>query len=1019
LNFNGTTAYVDFGASSLALTTPFTISTWVYPTSTNYATILCKDRPNCSPAVTQNGYSLTWESSSFRFVINKANGPYNDTLWDSGMTVQTFPLNQWYHVTAVFPADGLTRVKIYVNGVDQALTRAGQAQTAFTTYFNQRTWLGSGFTCSSEPGSQSSYFNGNIDEPAVYSRALPGTEIYAQYLEGLRGKNFLQKSRDANFNALPLDAMSFFNLDENNGNAANDMNLFNNSTRMLLHFDENTGLTANDESPYANNGLLVNGATWTAGISNTAVSLDGTNDYVSVTDIDLPSTFTWSAWIYPLTLAAFQVINKDDGTSRSYYFAIESTGTLIGSVRNTGGLYTQYRTNASVISTGQWQLITMTYDGSAGADQKMKFYVNGQNYAALHLSSYDNGGTPENDPLPVKIGIWGDSVGQPFNGKIDEVAIYSQVLSAGEIGTYYGARKALFAVDGIHYGNTGALYHFDENAGLNAFDSSPYNNKGTITGAAWATGKSVTALSFDGIDDYVSVNDATSLQPQKLSVEAWIKPNVNYNSGSPFSGFVIKNQNNSNAVGKGFYLGYISGTIVFWTADVATWYGAGLTTDLYAGSWYHLVATYNNSVYKLYVNGSQVASSSSAHSITYDASPVWIGRSFNNAGNIYFNGIIDETAIYSKALDQNEISAHYLAGRAKFTDWNTGISGSALSFDGTDDYVSISDKPSVRVSTANFTLSAWIKTSGDGVITDKQKSAMNYNFYGLRVMSNKAWVAASDCGTGGCGWGVSRHPVVGTSTITDNQWHSIVFTRNNTLMSLYVDGTLEASISEGPWDTDSTSDFRIGSISGGAPGAFFNGIIDEVVLYNRPLSAAEIKGKYLAERAGRIDVNYFSAGNESTDSRAKDFNSVNLLMHNPVSTQIDLKKASDALGFENFRASDCRVLADNNLFIDCQENAAIKFRFRNSLIGNTFWGSISQRMLSDKDLRVIDQKTWNSFIATNTDNNFFVTFDGSFKDLNSGTDIASITGKIEEHFIPWLDANGSLDYGTLRIKVQK
>ena len=69
------------------------------------------------------------------------------------------------------------------------------------------------------------------------------------------------------------------------------------------------------------------------------------------------------------------------------------------------------------------------------------------------------------------------------------------------------------------------IWHFSEGSGSTAYDTSGLDNHGTIYGADWVTGVNTTALSFDGIDDYLRVYDSSSLDiSEELTLEAWIKP---------------------------------------------------------------------------------------------------------------------------------------------------------------------------------------------------------------------------------------------------------------------------------------------------------------------------------------------------------------------------------------------------------------------------------------------------------------------------------------------------------------
>jgi hypothetical protein len=71
----------------------------------------------------------------------------------------------------------------------------------------------------------------------------------------------------------------------------------------------------------------------------------------------------------------------------------------------------------------------------------------------------------------------------------------------------------------------GGVWHFNEGTGSIAYDSSGNHNHGTIYGANWIAGISETALSFDGLKDYVEVPNSLGLNiTGNISVEAWMKP---------------------------------------------------------------------------------------------------------------------------------------------------------------------------------------------------------------------------------------------------------------------------------------------------------------------------------------------------------------------------------------------------------------------------------------------------------------------------------------------------------------
>ena len=68
-------------------------------------------------------------------------------------------------------------------------------------------------------------------------------------------------------------------------------------------------------------------------------------------------------------------------------------------------------------------------------------------------------------------------------------------------------------------------YSFDAGSGTSAADSSGSANTGTLSGATWAAGKNGNALSFDGVNDWVTIADSASLDlTSGMTLEAWVKP---------------------------------------------------------------------------------------------------------------------------------------------------------------------------------------------------------------------------------------------------------------------------------------------------------------------------------------------------------------------------------------------------------------------------------------------------------------------------------------------------------------
>ena len=198
-----------------------------------------------------------------------------------------------------------------------------------------------------------------------------------------------------------------------------------------------------------------------------------------------------------------------------------------------------------------------------------------------------------------------------------------------------------------------AAYSFDEGAGTVLGDASGHTHTGTITGATWTTaGRFGHALSFDGVNDWVTVVDTPNLDlGTGMTLEAWVYPTAL--SGGAANGWrsVILKETPGNLS----YALYANADVNRPNAFVNTGVERGVygTSPLPLNVWTHLAATYDGGTLRLYVNGSQVSSRTVGGTLVASTMPLRIGG--NAAWGEYFAGLIDEVRIYSRALSPAEI----------------------------------------------------------------------------------------------------------------------------------------------------------------------------------------------------------------------------------------------------------------------------------------------------------------------------------------------------------------------------
>ena len=150
---------------------------------------------------------------------------------------------------------------------------------------------------------------------------------------------------------------------------------------------------------------------------------------------------------------------------------------------------------------------------------------------------------------------------------------------------------------------TVGLWHFDEGTGTTAYDSSGYDNNGTIYGATWVDGKFGKALYFDG-DDYVEIpyNSVFDIQ-DAITLEAWIKPGkVTQES---WARIVIKGSK-AQSVWQYLLTFDTTGTkirIVLFMADGQKLEAMSTTSLTDTSKWYHVAGAYDGFNIKIYVDG--------------------------------------------------------------------------------------------------------------------------------------------------------------------------------------------------------------------------------------------------------------------------------------------------------------------------------------------------------------------------------------------------------------------------------
>lgn len=404
----------------------------------------------------------------------------------------------------------------------------------------------------------------------------------------------------------------------------------------------------------------------------------------------------------------------------------------------------------------------------------------------------------------------------------------------------------------MHLYQKGGAWDFNENNGSTAYDSR-LNNDGTIYGATWTTGKVGSALSFDGQNDYVQMQDHSSLNVGSITISFWVKqlsrnPNdwTYLLSKAGYGSYHVISEDKWGSNQIGFTVRVDGNDYRLWTSKAIGNY------------WTHLTFTYNaqTGVQRTYVNGFlDTEQTNTPGSIDTVAGPLRI----TGAKNYYFNGVIDEVRVYNYAMSPKQIaddaavaSYHLNGGDSDYhyafdsspygntatiygASWTYGVRTSgvhslALSFDGIDDYVSVSSVTGLSAANSPHSILAWVKVNS---LPPNRAWILQLGNEGL---GSHHWLINNQGGTQFGAWGGGQTQ----PALPVGQWTHIAITFDGSTLRSYVDGVASQSVAA----TFNIAGTPLTLAQAHIGENYFNGVIDEVYIYDRALSADEIAAYY-------------------------------------------------------------------------------------------------------------------------------------------------------------------------------
>ncbi|MCB0421895.1 MAG: hypothetical protein KDD61_12925 [Bdellovibrionales bacterium] len=464
---------------------------------------------------------------------------------------------------------------------------------------------------------------------------------------------------------------------------------------------------------------------------------------------------------------------------------------------------------------------------------------------------------------------------------------------------------------------------------------------GTLVTNDGTTNKSVDgklgrALSFDGIDDYVSVPDNPNFDPGgQASWCLWLRPEVNLSGSAIFMQDQSSERTNATYKWIGAYITGGSQSLATYVRMNGSVYNASFdsgTGGFYTKRWTHVCSTFDRTLgsnrLKLYINGELKAlnDAEDADIESGDFPRIGVWDKAGSGANKYFQGSLDEISMWHRTLSENEVRKMFRMQASQFgaiytsevinaggdDDWkylswspkapymkslpgngasegsydsysvtmntNTvtnelylkldesgvattytdtsglnndmtcsncpvevdGIVGSARHFDGNNDAIQIA-APS-GLNNSRFTVSLWIRPSRDWdnsmieelishpVASGDNKATFLFAWDHTNVGSEQAWKFHD-----GSLWRTIKY----NTLMKAHVWHHIVVTYDGTDYKIYLNGVFDNSRTGTPLFGNDR--LYVGSGAGAAvPWNFYKGDIDEVAIWEEPLSDAEI-----------------------------------------------------------------------------------------------------------------------------------------------------------------------------------
>mgnify|MGYP003669514198 CR=1 FL=1 len=425
----------------------------------------------------------------------------------------------------------------------------------------------------------------------------------------------------------------------------------------------------------------------------------------------------------------------------------------------------------------------------------------------------------------------------------------------------------------------GAIGGWNADDGANDIVS---NNDGVlVNGATVSDGIVGQAFEFDGVDDYIDLGQGPEFDLNNFTMQAWVEVDATTNVGD--KRIISRDDISTPGAGgrdlvslKSSQGGALDGHAAFGVMVDGNFASISSSSALTTG-WHHIVGMRDGNTLRLYVDGVLVASTTTTvtQTIRPNANLV-LGQVSPEYNGEFFQGKIDEAAVFGRALSAEEILASY---NAQFGGKSPTLTSQVAYLQGEN---SIEDARGLAVMTTTGTIAYT-----DGIIGNAFDfgatgtiDAVDPDEFNQEQWTNTFWFNADDTTAypslmarefaDGQGYTIHLDPGgevrvrVDTAALTnqvvshgtgldDSQWHFVAVTHDgaSNTITLSVDGAVASTFSyTGEFSDPTGGKFTVGGAAVGT--SQYGGLMDEIQVHGRVLSATELTQLYNSGLRGDV-----------------------------------------------------------------------------------------------------------------------------------------------------------------------